>query len=55
MIISTIVIVITGAFEGGGGEGPAESESFPPKRWRDLEKLVKQASRFTQKTCWNDC
>ena len=47
MIISTVVIVITGAFEGGGGgEGPAESDSFPPKRWRDREKLVKQASRF---------
>ena len=46
MIISTIVIVITGTIEGGGGEGPAESDSFPPKRWRDLEKLVKQASRF---------
>ena len=48
MIISTIVIAITGTFEGrgGGGEGPAESDSFPPKRWRDREKLVKQASRF---------
>ena len=46
MIISTVVIVITGAFEGGGGEGPAESDSFPRKRWRDREKLVKQASRF---------
>ena len=32
MIISTIVLVIFGAFEGGGGEAPAAYESSPPKR-----------------------
>ena len=54
MILSTIVQVITGAFEGGRWEGPAASESLLPKRWRDLEKMVKQATRCTQKTCWKD-
>ena len=54
MIISTIVQVITGVFKGGRGEGPAASESLLAKRWRDLEKMVKQATRCTQKTCWKD-
>ena len=47
MTISTIVLAITGVF-GGGGRGEYT------KRRRGLEKIVRQVSRCTQKTCRKD-
>ena len=46
MTISTIVLVITGVL-GGVGRGTGGS---PPKDKGGLEKMVRQASKCTQKT-----
>ena len=50
MSISTIVLAITGVFGGVAG-----GERFSIKRRRDLEKMVRQVSRCTQKTCRKGC
>ena len=49
MTISTTFLSITGVFGGVGG-GRGEDKGLSTKRQRTLEKMVRQVSRFTQKT-----
>ena len=46
MTISIIVLDITCAFAGGGGE----TGGSPPKRRADLDKMVRQTGKCTRKT-----
>ena len=51
MTISTTFLSITGVFGGvGGGRGGGGDKGLSTKRQRTLEKMVRQVSRFTQKT-----
>ena len=49
MTISTTFLSITGVFGGVGG-GRGGDKGLSTKRQRTLEKMVRQVSRFTQKT-----
>ena len=49
MTISTTFLSITGVFGGVGGGGGGD-KGLSTKRQRTLEKMVRQVSRFTQKT-----
>ena len=51
--ISTIALAITGVFGGARGRPCCFCIIFT-KRRRNFEKMVKQAKRRPQKTCWKD-
>ena len=53
MTISMIILSITGVF--GGGEREVEAGRRFYKRRGDLDKMVRQVCRCTQKTCRKGC